>query len=181
MKRCLSKDLKKLIRITEVQAMEVSHGEDLGVRGVPESKRRECLRRGFQVERLLDCCHHYIMGNTAVQKGANPWLSSFWSCYLAFPLFPLLIYIIVLTTVLAMWTYLKNKYFKDFNFGKSAQADNLFSSHLTIFLCHTGKFDKDQKVFNEFSNKEFTGDVAKSSLWLSGRGSQIAVGWIQRL
>lgn len=47
MKRCLSEALKhewKLARITEVQAMEVVHGEDLGVRGVPKSKGRECLR-----------------------------------------------------------------------------------------------------------------------------------------
>lgn len=80
MKRCLSEGLKhewKLARITEVQAKEVVHGEDLGVRGVPKPKGRKCLRGGFQVGSALGCCHHQVMGNSAVQKGADPCPSSF--------------------------------------------------------------------------------------------------------
>lgn len=61
---------------------------------------------------------------------------------------------------------------------KSTQADNLFSSYLGIFLCHSGQLDKEEKIFKEFSNKElFIGDIAKSTQWLNGRGSQITVGW----
>lgn len=77
-----------------------------------------------------------------------------------------------------MWTYdLENKCFKDFAFGKSDQADSLFSSYLAVFLCYSEKLDKEQKFFNEFGNKEFIGDIAKSPLRLSWRESQAAVGW----
>lgn len=42
--------------------------------------------------------------------------------------------------------YLKNKYFEGVAFGKSIQADNLFSSYLDIFFCATmDKWIKNKK------------------------------------
>lgn len=74
--------------------------------------------------------------------------------------------------------YLKNKYFEGVAFGKSIQADNLFSSYLDIFfLCYNGQVDKEQKVFNMLTNHLFIGDIAKSPSWFSGRASHIAMGW----
>lgn len=68
----------------------------MGLRDVPNSKGRQCLRRGLQVllsvEKGLSGHHH---DELSVQKGANLWLcpSFFVSGYLASTLFPLLIYI----------------------------------------------------------------------------------------